>query len=45
MVTMDWLGTALNLPKEFLFSGPGNGGGVIQVKKLSIMHYYIIILL
>ncbi|XP_023323819.1 aromatic-L-amino-acid decarboxylase isoform X2 [Eurytemora carolleeae] len=30
MVTMDWLGTALNLPKEFLFSGPGNGGGVIQ---------------
>ena len=27
---MDWLGKMLNLPEEFLFSGKGNGGGVIQ---------------
>jgi aromatic-L-amino-acid decarboxylase len=27
---MDWLGKMLNLPKEFLFSDPGKGGGVIQ---------------
>jgi aromatic-L-amino-acid decarboxylase len=31
MLTMDWLATALNLPKEFLFAdGSGKGGGVIQ---------------
>jgi len=30
MVMMDWLGKMLNLPEEFLFSGPGKGGGVIQ---------------
>ena len=28
---MDWLGKMLELPEEFLFSGPGRGGGVIQV--------------
>ena len=31
MVMMDWLGKMLDLPEEFLFSGPGRGGGVIQV--------------
>ena len=31
MVMMDWLGKMLELPEEFLFSGPGRGGGVIQV--------------
>ena len=31
MVMMDWLGKMLQLPEEFLFSGPGRGGGVIQV--------------
>ena len=31
MLTIDWLATALNLPKEFLFAdGSGKGGGVIQ---------------
>jgi len=30
MVTMDWLASALNLPDEFFFSKPGQGGGVIQ---------------
>lgn len=30
MVTMDWLGAALNLPEQFLFSKSGHGGGVIQ---------------
>lgn len=30
MVMMDWLGQMLNLPEEFLFCGPGRGGGVIQ---------------
>ena len=30
MVMMDWLGKMLKLPEEFLFSGKGNGGGVIQ---------------
>ena len=35
MVTMDWLGKMLNLPKEFLFESKGHGGGVIQVKKIS----------
>ena len=29
---MDWLGKMLDLPEEFLFSGPGRGGGVIQVR-------------
>ena len=32
MVMMDWLGKMLELPEEFLFSGPGRGGGVIQVR-------------
>nr|BAM35936.1 dopamine decarboxylase [Lymnaea stagnalis] len=27
---MDWLAKMLNLPQEFLFSGGGKGGGVIQ---------------
>ena len=31
MVTMDWLGKMLSLPKEFLFESKGHGGGVIQV--------------
>ena len=35
MVMMDWLGKMLQLPEEFLFSGPGRGGGVIQVCKKS----------
>ena len=35
MVTLDWLGKMLNLPKEFLFESKGHGGGVIQVKKIS----------
>ena len=33
MVMMDWLGKMLQLPEEFLFSGPGRGGGVIQVNR------------
>ena len=41
MVMMDWLGKMLQLPEEFLFSGPGRGGGVIQVstceKKFNIL--------
>ena len=28
---MDWLAKMLQLPKEFLFSENGKGGGVIQV--------------
>lgn len=31
MVMMDWLGKMLNLPKEFLYSSGGKGGGVIQM--------------
>lgn len=27
---MDWLGKFMNLPKHFLPSSPGNGGGIIQ---------------
>lgn len=30
VVMMDWVGKFLNIPEEFLPSGPGNGGGVIQ---------------
>ena len=30
MVTLDWLGNMLKLPREFLFQSGGNGGGVIQ---------------
>jgi len=30
MQMMDWLGRMLDLPKEFLFSSGGKGGGVIQ---------------
>jgi glutamate/tyrosine decarboxylase-like PLP-dependent enzyme len=30
VLMMDWLGKFLNLLDTFLFSGPGNGGGVIQ---------------
>lgn len=30
VITTDWLGKMLALPEEFLHSGPGNGGGVIQ---------------
>lgn len=30
VVTLDWLGQILNLPKVFLSSSSGNGGGVIQ---------------
>jgi aromatic-L-amino-acid decarboxylase len=33
---LDWLGKMLELPKEFLASTGGKGGGVIQVK--SILH-------
>jgi aromatic-L-amino-acid decarboxylase len=29
---MDWLGKMLDLPKEFLASTGGKGGGIIQVK-------------
>ena len=32
MVMMDWIGKMLQLPEDFLFCGPGRGGGVIQVK-------------
>jgi hypothetical protein len=31
VVMMDWLGKMLDLPKEFLASTGGKGGGVIQV--------------
>ena len=31
VVMLDWLGKMLDLPKEFLTSGGGKGGGVIQV--------------
>ncbi|CAM1324261.1 DDC (predicted) [Pycnogonum litorale] len=30
MVTTDWMGKALGLPKEFLFCSKGKGGGIIQ---------------
>lgn len=30
MNVLDWLGKAIGLPKEFLFEGQSNGGGVIQ---------------
>ena len=30
MVTLDWLGNMLELPREFLFQSGGDGGGVIQ---------------
>ncbi|CAG5116496.1 unnamed protein product [Candidula unifasciata] len=30
VIVMDWLAKLLRLPNEFLFSGEGNGGGVIQ---------------
>ncbi|KAK3919004.1 Aromatic-L-amino-acid decarboxylase [Frankliniella fusca] len=30
VIVMDWLGKLLGLPEEFLHSGPGSGGGVIQ---------------
>lgn len=30
MIVIDWLGKFLNLPKHFLPSDPGNGGGIIQ---------------
>ena len=33
MVVMDWLGKMLGLPEEFLSSGKGPGGGVIQVRR------------
>jgi hypothetical protein len=32
VVMMDWLGKMLDLPKEFLASTGGKGGGIIQVK-------------
>ncbi|XP_076436562.1 aromatic-L-amino-acid decarboxylase-like [Babylonia areolata] len=31
MVTMDWLAQMLHLPPFFLFSHPGQGGGIIEV--------------
>lgn len=34
MVVLDWLGKMLNLPKEFLASSVGHGGGVIQVSSV-----------
>ena len=34
VVTMNWLGKLLNLPKEFLNCSEGPGGGVIQVTKI-----------
>ncbi|XP_026279511.1 aromatic-L-amino-acid decarboxylase-like isoform X1 [Frankliniella occidentalis] len=30
VIVVDWLGKLLGLPEEFLHSGPGSGGGVIQ---------------
>ena len=36
MVTMDWLGKMLSLPPEFLFETKGHGGGVIQVRRVSL---------
>lgn len=30
VITTDWLGKMIGLPKEFLHCGPGPGGGVIQ---------------
>ena len=37
---MDWLGKMLDLPEEFLFSGPGRGGGVIQVRPSQISNVF-----
>lgn len=31
VIMLDWLGQMLDLPKEFLASSGGKGGGVIQV--------------
>lgn len=33
---MDWLGKILGLPKQFLNETEGPGGGVIQVKNLTL---------
>jgi aromatic-L-amino-acid decarboxylase len=40
---LDWLGKMLELPKEFLACGEGNGGGVIQVNMA--VKYNLIILI
>jgi Pyridoxal-dependent decarboxylase conserved domain len=33
VITLDWLGKMIDLPKEFLACSGGQGGGVIQVRK------------
>ena len=33
IITMDWLGKMLGLPKEFLHSTNGNGGGILMVRE------------
>jgi Pyridoxal-dependent decarboxylase conserved domain len=33
VITLDWLGKMIDLPKEFLACSGGHGGGVIQVRK------------
>lgn len=38
---MDWLGQLLGLPKEFLTSPEGTGGGVIQVRSPGPLVYVI----
>jgi len=34
VVMMDWLGKLLDLPPQFLACSGGQGGGVIQVRKI-----------
>jgi hypothetical protein len=40
VVMMDWLGKMLDLPKEFLASTGGKGGGVIQVNTNLYIYIY-----
>jgi hypothetical protein len=42
VVMMDWLGKMLDLPKEFLASTGGKGGGVIQVNPQ--LHIYVLVI-
>jgi hypothetical protein len=42
VVMLDWLGKMLELPKKFLASTGGKGGGVIQVN--IELHIYVYIL-
>jgi hypothetical protein len=44
VVMLDWLGKMLELPKEFLASAGGKGGGVIQVNSDLHIYQYILVI-